>query len=293
MKKVIIIISMVILLAAFGMAQSWSTNSTNTSTHTNSIANTSGYTINISYKSGIGHYLVSSNGITLYYFTENVDGKTFNGSYFNFWSPFYVSQISVPKGLNPKDFSVVTGGNGKPQIAYKGWPLYYYIGDSKPGETNGQGFKGLWYVMKPDYTVMIATNSKIGNYLVNADGMTLYYLQGETINDLKCNGMCLSFWPAFNVSEIVVPSGLKASYFKIFTGVNGKSQMSYDGLPLHYFIRDAKRGDITGNNLRDPFGLWHAVLLNSQVSAQQSTTSNNTNTSSQTNTSVPSYNSGY
>ena len=69
--------------------------------------------------------------------------------------------------------------------------------------------------------------------------------------------------------------------------------MSYDGLPLHYFIRDAKRGDITGNNLRDPFGLWHAVLLNSQVSAQQSTTSNNTNTSSQTNTSVPSYNSGY
>jgi predicted lipoprotein with Yx(FWY)xxD motif len=26
-------------------------------------------------------------------------------------------------------------------------PLYGYAGDSKPGETNGQGLGGLWYVV--------------------------------------------------------------------------------------------------------------------------------------------------
>ncbi len=291
MKKALTVISIVVLFTALGMAQSWSTNSTGASTQINS--NVGSYTINVSYKSGIGNYLVGPTGMTLYYFTENANGKTFNGTYLDFWSPFYVSKIVVPSELNSKEFSVITGGNGKPQMAYKGWPLYYYIGDNKPGETNGQGFKGLWYVMKPDYTVMIATNAKVGNYLVNAYGMTLYYLQGETINDLKCNGMCLSFWPAFNASRIVVPSGLKASSFKLFTGMDGKSQISYDGHSLYYFIRDAKRRDITGNNLRDPFGLWHVVTLNSETTAQQNTISNNTNTTPSPTNSTPSYNSGY
>lgn len=280
MKKVIIITSMVVLLAAFGMAQSWSTNSVNTST--SSITNTSSYTINISYKSEIGHYLVGPNGMTLYYFTENVNGKTFNGPYLDLWSPFYVSNISVPKDLNSKDFSVVTGGNGKPQIAYKGWPLYYYIGDSKPGETNGQGFKGLWYVMKPDYTVMIATNSKLGDYLVDANGMTLYYLEGESTSTIKCNGACLSFWPIFDVQKIVAPSILGATDFQIFTRSDGKQQISYKGLPMYYFVADSQRGDINGNNLKDPFGIWHAFVLknqtqqpssNSQSSAPTATTS--------------------
>ncbi len=116
MKKVGIFTLMIILVSVLGMSQTWSSgvvsqNSSNT---------TGNYTINVSYKSGIGNYLVDSNGMTLYYFTENVDGKTFNGPYLDFWSLFYVSKIVVPPTLNSKDFSVVTGGNGKPQIAYKG-----------------------------------------------------------------------------------------------------------------------------------------------------------------------------
>jgi len=262
MKKIVIFTLVVVFMTVLGLAQSWSTNSTSQSV-SNAASN---YTINISYKSGIGHYLVDSNGMTLYYFTENVNGRTFNGSYLDFWSPFYVSSIVVPSELNPKDFSVITGGNGKPQIAYKGWPLYYYINDTKPGDTNGQGFKGLWYVMKPDYTIMIATNPKIGNYLVDANGMTLYYLDGESTSTIKCNGMCLSFWPLFNTKNIIVPSGLNLSDFEIFKRPDGNDQVSYNGLPLYYFIRDSKRGDITGNNLRDPFGIWHTVILNDQSS---------------------------
>jgi hypothetical protein len=32
------------------------------------------------------------------------------------------------------------------QTAFMGRPLYYYSGDKKPGDTNGQGFNNLWYV---------------------------------------------------------------------------------------------------------------------------------------------------
>ena len=31
-----------------------------------------------------------------------------------------------------------------------GWPLYFFSGDSAPGDTNGQGVGDVWYVVGPD-----------------------------------------------------------------------------------------------------------------------------------------------
>jgi hypothetical protein len=28
-------------------------------------------------------------------------------------------------------------------------PLYYYSGDKKPGDANGQGIGGVWFVLNP------------------------------------------------------------------------------------------------------------------------------------------------
>ncbi|MGC9214615.1 COG4315 family predicted lipoprotein [Athalassotoga sp.] len=112
-----------------------------------------------------------------------------------------------------------------------------------------------------NYTINVSYKTGIGNYLVDANGMTLYYLDGESTSTIKCNGMCLSFWPAFNVKSIVVPSGLNSSNFQIFKRPDGSSQLSYEGKPLYYFIRDSYRGDVSGNNLKDPFGIWYAVTF--------------------------------
>ena len=35
------------------------------------------------------------------------------------------------------------------QVTYNGWPLYFYAGDTAPGDTNGQGQGGVWYVVDP------------------------------------------------------------------------------------------------------------------------------------------------
>ena len=42
--------------------------------------------------------------------------------------------------------------DGRPQVTYGGWPLYYYVGDSEPGEISGHGresFDGVWYLVAP------------------------------------------------------------------------------------------------------------------------------------------------
>ena len=35
------------------------------------------------------------------------------------------------------------------QVAYNGIPLYYFAGDTKAGDTTGQGKSGKWFVASP------------------------------------------------------------------------------------------------------------------------------------------------
>ena len=42
--------------------------------------------------------------------------------------------------------------DGSSEVTYHGHPLYYYVGDSGPGSTTGQGvdqFGAEWYVLAP------------------------------------------------------------------------------------------------------------------------------------------------
>jgi predicted lipoprotein with Yx(FWY)xxD motif len=42
--------------------------------------------------------------------------------------------------------------DGKVEVTYAGHPLYYFVQDTKPGQTTGQGvdgFGGLWWVLSP------------------------------------------------------------------------------------------------------------------------------------------------
>ena len=34
-------------------------------------------------------------------------------------------------------------------MAYKGKPVYYYIGDQNPGDVTGDGKGGVWHVLTP------------------------------------------------------------------------------------------------------------------------------------------------
>jgi predicted lipoprotein with Yx(FWY)xxD motif len=108
------------------------------------------YTISIWNSNNLGTYLVDANGMALYFFAKDTVGKsTATVAVIANWPPFYVSAISVPSSLNASDFAAITRDDGKKIIMYKGWPLYYYIGDKKAGDTNGQGIVGAWFVVNP------------------------------------------------------------------------------------------------------------------------------------------------
>ena len=49
----------------------------------------------------------------------------------------------------PAVFSIVEHPSGF-QVKAGDWPLYTFAGDSAPGDTNGQGSGGIWFVVAPD-----------------------------------------------------------------------------------------------------------------------------------------------
>ncbi len=72
------------------------------------------------------------------------------------------SNRSAPDLLT-RIFSFITRSDGSKQTTYKGWPLYTYSEILHSGQTSGDGIENIWFVAKPDYTVMLANNQLVGN----------------------------------------------------------------------------------------------------------------------------------
>ena len=46
-------------------------------------------------------------------------------------------------------FASFVRADGTTQVTHNGMPLYYFAGDTKAGDTNGQGVNGVWFVATP------------------------------------------------------------------------------------------------------------------------------------------------
>ncbi len=100
----------------------------------------------------LGKVLVDAKGRTLYLFErDKTDMSSCTGACQSIW-PSLTSQ-SKPKamgGVSTAKLGAIAAPGGKQQVTYNGHPLYYYVGDRKPGDTTGQGlnqFGAEWYVL--------------------------------------------------------------------------------------------------------------------------------------------------
>lgn len=104
--------------------------------------------------SSLGRILVDGRGMTLYLFEKDTGTtSTCNGSCAHFWPP--LTTKGMPKadtGTMAAKLGTTQRTDGTTQVTYDGHPLYYYRGDTKPGDVTGQGldaFGALWYVLAP------------------------------------------------------------------------------------------------------------------------------------------------
>jgi predicted lipoprotein with Yx(FWY)xxD motif len=91
--------------------------------------------------------LADANGRTLYWFAPDTAARSAcYGSCAAYWPP-----VKGPATAGPGvtgTLSVLTRSDGSVQATYDGHPLYTYVGDSAPGQANGNGLNlngGLWH----------------------------------------------------------------------------------------------------------------------------------------------------
>jgi predicted lipoprotein with Yx(FWY)xxD motif len=103
--------------------------------------------------SGFGRVLFDGRGFVLYAFTKDPRGRSAcSGACAKAWPP-YVSRgaLSAGPGVKQSLLGAVRRANGTRQVTYAGRPLYYYVGDAKPGQIRCQNvseFGGLWLIVR-------------------------------------------------------------------------------------------------------------------------------------------------
>jgi predicted lipoprotein with Yx(FWY)xxD motif len=90
-----------------------------------------------------------------------------------------------------------------------------------------------------------------GTILVaGSNGMTVYTFTKDVKDSGKsaCSGDCLAKWPALTVAAGATPSAGTGVTGKLatITRDDGKLQVTYNGLPLYFFINDKAPGDAHG-----------------------------------------------
>lgn len=228
----------------------------------------------------LGAILTDAEGFTLYYFTKDAlpDTSLCTGGCVTNWPLFYAESMKLGEGLDSVDFSSIQHPEGGMQTTYKGWPLYYFKNDLNPGETNGEAVGNVWFVAKPDYSIMLIDNLLIGKdgitynsnyepgeevvqYFVDEYGMTLYIFINDTYNQnnfTKSDFSNNAVWPIYEEELQRVASTLDTSLFDIID-VFGRQQLTYNGWPLYYFGGDSLRGNATGVSVPKP-GIWPVAV---------------------------------
>ena len=106
-----------------------------------------------------GRALVDTRGFALYLFTRDTSRphstSSCAGACAAAWPPYIVHgrHQRAASGADARWVKTIRRADGRLQLTYHGHPLYYYVGDKRPGEVLCQAvteFGGTWYVVKPD-----------------------------------------------------------------------------------------------------------------------------------------------
>ena len=236
--------------------------------------------VKLSPTANLGDVLTDGQGNTLYYFTRDTEpnSSACSGGCANAWPIFYTQNLDLGSGLDSADFGSFMREDSLMQSTYKGWPLYYFVNDTIPGDVNGEAANEVWFVAKPDYTIMLMDNQLVGldsvaytgsyepgeeviQYFVDAYGRTLYIFvvdSFDTNNFTEEDFSNNDIWPIYEEELGSIPSSLDDSLFNSID-VFGRQQLTYKGWPLYYFGQDSLRGETKGVSVPQP-GIWPVAV---------------------------------
>jgi predicted lipoprotein with Yx(FWY)xxD motif len=260
-------------------------------------ASASEATISVATDPKLGKILVGDKGMTLYVFKKDgPDQSNCGPDCQSSWPPLLTQgNPTLGEGVDASLVGTATLSDGSKIVTYNKMPLYSFVGDTKPGDTTGQGIANLWYVISPEGkpvdndsagesaapvattapavtaapgpmttttttvepSISIATEPKLGQILVGDKGMTLYIFTKDGPDQSNCSAACLQKWhPVTTEGNPTLGAGLDASMFGTATLADGTKVLTFNKKPLYYFVGDSKAGDTKGEGFA---GFWFVI----------------------------------
>lgn len=236
-----------------------------------------------------GEILVDNEGMTLYMFTRdepNVSNCT--GDCLVNWPPLVTQgEPELGEGIDPALVGTAELEDGRMIVTYNGMPLYYWINDMAPGDTTGQGVGDVWFVVSPagevigietavtespeaavegEAEISVASDPELGDILVGNNGMTLYMFTRDEPNVSNCTGDCLVSWPPLvTMGNPVLGEGVNPDLVGTVPLPDGSMIVTYNGMPLYYWINDQAPGDTTGQGVGS---VWYVVSPEGEIIGQ-------------------------
>lgn len=213
-------------------------------------------------------------GRTLYVFDNDAVGTsacTSTGCVTN-WPP-----LLADEGVTAElPLTIIDRGDGNRQWALRDKPLYFFLGDTAIGQTNGEGVGDVWHVAvsQPVSLNDDAASAAENDYLVgygetlvssaetegvtdayvaerkNMEGFSLYTFDNDENGVSNCFGSCLTAWPALLAEDGETAS---APYSLIERQMNTEGgtamQWALNGKPLYYFSGDSLAAQTNGTSV--------------------------------------------
>jgi predicted lipoprotein with Yx(FWY)xxD motif len=104
--------------------------------------------------------------------------------------------------------------------------------------------------------VKVAKDDKLGSFLTDAKGMTLYTFKKDSAGKSACAGPCVDKWPLYYREKVGLSGDLKADDFGTITRDDGKKQTTFKKMPLYYFAGDKAANETKGQGVND---VWYVA----------------------------------
>jgi len=106
-------------------------------------------------------------------------------------------------------------------------------------------------------------SGKLGHFVVDARGMTLYLFEKDKHGKSACSGTCAKVWaPYLTSGKPTAGSGLSAAKVGTTKRSSGATQVTYGGHPLYHYDDDHKPGQTEGQGSKEFGAEWYVVGAN-------------------------------
>ncbi len=107
-----------------------------------------------SHAGSAGSFLTNGSGRSVYLWAaDSMNKSTCSGACAGAWPPVTTTgKVTAAGGAKAADLGTITRSDRSKQVTYDGHALYYFAGDSGPGQTSGQGsdsFGAKWWLVAP------------------------------------------------------------------------------------------------------------------------------------------------